>query len=134
MKKTNTLIQARDRDFLSHCIALARKMPHLTLSEVVKIALTRRPEYFYIDYERASRIVNRVIKNGGTISYTNECTIRQTEEMVERVREISALRNIPIHKALTHVLNNTRPKQFYISYRNALRIARRKLKNVVTVK
>ena len=134
MKKTNTLVQARDRDFLNHCVTLARKLPRLSISEVVKIALTRRPEYFYIDYDRASRIVNSVIKNGESIAYTNECHIRQTEDLVDRVRTISALRNIPLREALTYVLNNSRPKQFYITYRNAMRIAQRKLKNAAIVK
>ena len=134
MKSPLSYTQARDCDFLRHCIEIARKSPGLTLSEVVKLALKQRPEYYYIEFDHASRIVHRVIVHQQPLRYAREEARKQAEDLVERVRSTALKRNITLRAALSHVLNNNRPKQFYISYRQAMRIAQRKLKNMVTVK
>ncbi len=122
----------RDADFRNHCIKIAKRYPGLNISAIVTLALEEKPERYHISFDTASRVVHKMLRNHPSNPYTNTVCRALAEELTADVRRTMADFNCTLRTALTYVLNNKRPSRFHISYRQALRIARRWFCNTAT--
>lgn len=123
------MTKTRNSDFVRRCVDLyeseAARGNYPPLDEILFKAIAQRPMAYYVNFDRASRQLHRIERDGLDAVAVNRLSRRMWTEMREQIDEV--MRDNPgkrFDSALSYVLNFRRPSRFFINLDTARRIIR----------
>lgn len=121
------LTESRNAEFARRCIEIFERDYHngcvRPLDEVLLAALAMQPHSHYLSYDTASRMLHAIERHGIDSVVSTDITKALYVELGEQVAKVmQTRRTLCFRRALSFVLNFSRPSRFYMSLDTARRI------------